>query len=362
MTHFEQLHEEIQNGLEGKNSSIPTGFHRFDRFVSIRKRIYSLIFGGTGCGKTGFVHNAYILNPFDWWMQNKRNTNATLKPILFSMERSKLYTLSKWVSRKIFLEEGINVPVGKMLGWWDIKLTHDEHDLIKMNEDYVNELCEFVDIYEGNRSAADIFRILKQYAEQNGVEEQVSEHKKVYIPNKPNEIVMPIVDHMGLIKRTKDTPVKKEAIDKVSEHMQYFRDFHGYSPVVVSQVNRDISNPIYQKMDSFEPNLDQIKESGRPAEDSDCVISLFQPSRYKTTDKTYNVSKFINPENGADCFRKISILKNTYGEADVGIGMAFMGSTGMFKELVSPREYKNMDDEQLNNFYNSILDYKYFLK
>lgn len=353
MTHFEQLYEEVKNGLEGKNSSVPTGFSRFDKFVSIRKRIYSLIFGGTGSGKTAFVHCAYILNPFDWYLQNK-DKNIKLKPILFSMERSKIYTISKWLSRKIFLDEGMNIPVGKMLGWWKEKMDFDEHDLVKANQDYVNELCEFVDIYEGNRSPADIYRILKEYAEKNGKEEQVSEHKKIYIPNNENEIVLPIIDHLGLTKRTKDLFSKKDAIDKVSEHMQYFRDFHGYSPICVSQVNRDISNPIYQKMDSFEPNLDQVKESGRPAEDSDCVISLFQPSRYKTNDKSYNVQNFINPETGADCFRKISILKNSYGEADVGIGMAFMGSTGIFKELPRKKDMDNFD-------YNNVLNHSYFL-
>ena len=35
---------------------------------------------------------------------------------------------------------------------------------------------------------------------------------------------------------------KKEAVDKVSEYCQYFRDVLGYSPVGVSQINRDLSS------------------------------------------------------------------------------------------------------------------------
>ncbi len=361
MTHFDQLYQEIKNGIEGKNNSIPTGFERFDKFVSIRKKIYSLVFGGTGTGKSSFVHCAYILNPFDWQCKNKE-ASVTLKPILFSMERSKTYTIAKWLSRKIFIDEGKKIPIGKMLGWWKEKLSYDEDDLIKLYSDYVNELCEFVDIYEGNRSPADIYRILKEYSEKNGKEEIINEHKKIYIPNKQNEIVMPIIDHLGLVKLTKDYKNKKEAIDKISEHMQYFRDFHGYSPIAVSQVNRDISNPIYQKMDSFEPNLDQIKESGRPAEDSDVVVSLFQPNRYKTNDRTYNVTQFINTETGEDNFRKVSVLKNTYGESDVGIGMGFMGSTGIFKELPNSKIYKQMNDSEKTELYKTIKDYSYFLQ
>ena len=56
---------------------------------------------------------------------------------------------------------------------------------------------------------------------------------------------------------------KKEAIDKVSEYCQYFRDVLGYSPVGVSQINRDLSSFMTKNITSFEPTLDHIKESGR---------------------------------------------------------------------------------------------------
>jgi hypothetical protein len=87
---------------------------------------------------------------------------------------------------------------------------------------------------------------------------------------------------------------------------------------------------------------------------SDVVISLFQPSRYKTNDASYNnVSKFISPE-GADCFRSVKILKNTYGESDLRIGMAFHGSTGTFKELPKPKHMEEFD-------YESLFTGQYFL-
>lgn len=270
------------------------------------------------------------------------------------MERSKVYTLAKWTSRKIFLQEGVLIPIAKMLGWWETKMTKDEHDLVIGFSDYINELCEVVDIIEGVQNPTGIYKYLKAYAEAHGKTENIDEYHKIYIPNNENEIVIPCADHLGLSRPEKGMN-KKEAIDKVSEYFQHARDFYGYSPVAVSQINRDLSNPIYQKMDSIEPNLDQVKESGRPSEDSDAVISLFQPSRYKTSDPSYEVSKFINPENGADYFRKIKILKSTYGESDVGVGMAFMGSTGAFKELP-----KKADMEYFN--YSDLFNNSYFLK
>src|SRR6478609_11708813 len=125
---FKLLAEEDQSGIDGKNSGIPMGFNRLNKYIGIRKRIYTVIFGATGTGKSAFCHNAYILNAFDWYTRTKPK-NVKLKFILFSMERSKVYILAKWTSRKIFLEQGIFIPIPKLLGWWDTKLTKDEHDL-----------------------------------------------------------------------------------------------------------------------------------------------------------------------------------------------------------------------------------------
>jgi len=263
---FNILRDEVQRGIEGKNSGIPMGFSRLNKYIGIRKRIFTLIFGATGSGKSAFCHSAYILNPFDWWYANRQNTNIKLKFILFSMERSRVYTLAKWTSRKIFLDQGVLIPIAKLLGWWETKLTKDEHDLFLMYEDYVNELCEVCDIVEGGQNPTGIYKYVKKYAEANGRIEEISEFDKIYIPNHENEIVIPIVDHLGLTRPEKSMN-KKEAIDKVSEYFQWMRDFLGYTPVGVSQLNRNLSNPIYQKMDSFEPSLDDVKESGRPAED-----------------------------------------------------------------------------------------------
>jgi replicative DNA helicase len=346
MKDFEILKQEVINGLEGKNSGIPMGFKRLNKYIGIRKRIYTLIFGAPGSGKSAFCHSAFILHPFDWWYTNRDTLDVKLKFILFSMERSKVYTLAKWTSRKIFLDQGINIPIAKLLGWWDTKLTKDEHDLFLMYEDYINELCEVCTIIEGAQNPTGVYKYLKKYAESEGKIEEISEYEKVYLPNHPNNIVIPIIDHFGLLKPEKSMN-KKEAIDKASEYFQWARDFLGYTPIGVSQLNRNLSNPMYQKMDSFEPSLDDVKESGRPAEDSDVVISLFQPSRYKTNDASYNnVSKFISPE-GADCFRSIKILKNTYGESDLRIGMGFHGSTGTFAELPKPKHMEGFDYESL---------------
>jgi hypothetical protein len=346
---FEILKQEIADGLEGKNNGLSMGFNRLNKYIGIRKRIMTLVFGASGSGKTAYVHSAYILNPYDHYMKTKTKSNIKFKVILFSMERSKVYILAKWLSRKIFIDTGNLIPIQKMLGWWDTKLTKEEHKLILEFEWYIKDLLEVVDIIEGAQNPTGIYKYVKNYAEENGKFVQKDEYTKIYIPNNPNEIVIVVEDHLGLTKIEKGMTSKKEAIDKVSEYNQWFRDVLGYSPVPVSQLTRNLSNPAFQKMDSFEPTIDDIKESGRPGEDSDVVISIFDPARFKTNDVSYNAQKFIDTSNGANYFRSIKILKNTYGEDSIRCGMGFQGATGIFKELPKSKEMDNFEFESLFN-------------
>lgn len=350
---FDDLRGEIERGLNGDNEGLPMGFPRLNRFVRLNKRIYTVVMGSTGTGKSAFVHNSFILNPFDWVMSKNNTKGIKMKVFLFSMERSKVLLLAKWVSRKIFLDKGVLIPIQKLLGWWDRKIDQAEYQYFEQYEDYINRLTECVDIIGGSQNPTGVFKDVRAYAEANGKTIVYDEFHKEYIPNDPYEIVIPIVDHYGLTKIEKGMS-KKEAIDKVSEYFQIFRDFYGYSPVGVAQLNRDISNPIYQKMDSFEPSLDNAKESGRYIEDSDQVLSIFEPLRYKTKNLNYNAEKFVNDQTGERHFRSVSILKNSYGESDISIGMAMQGATGFFKELPKPSHMEAFD-------YDTVLTNQYYL-
>lgn len=353
MSAFEDLRREVERGATGENEGLPMGFHRLNRFVGTRKRIYTVVFGPTGAGKSAFVHNAFILNPFDWVMSKHNKQGLKMKVMLFSMERSKIYTLAKWVSRKIFLSKGVLIPIQKLLGWWENKINDEDRMYFEMCEPYIDELMNCVDIIEGPQNPTGVYKYVKKYAESHGTLETIDEFTKKYTPYDPNIIVIPIVDHHGLYKTEKGMS-KKEAIDKGSEYFQMFRDFYGYSPVDVAQLTRNLNNPLYSKMESFEPTLDDVKESGRPGEDADQVISIFEPLRFRTKNLSYEAEKFVNEETGERYFRSVSVLKNSYGESDISIGMAMQGATGFFKEL--PKK------DHMNNFsYQSVLDNSYFL-
>ena len=130
------------------------------------------------------------------------------------------------------------------------------------------------------------------------------------------------------------------------------RDFYGYTPIAVNQFNRALSNPAFLKIESVEPTLEDLKETGNTAEAADVVITLFEPLRHRTSDPKYKAEKFVSPITGSNYFRIMKIVKNSYGEDSVRAGLAFMGSTGIFAELPKSTDMEGFEyDELFNNNY-----------
>jgi hypothetical protein len=344
---FETLSKEVADGIAGRNAGIPMGFQRLNRYIGIRKKTYFLLGGYTGSGKTSLTDNAFVLNPYDWYISQK-NPQIRLKIIYRSMERSRSYKLAKWVCRRIFLDHGVIIPVSKLMGWTD-KMNHDEHDLFLSYRDYLEGMNEVITIIDGPENPTGILKQLKTHALERGRIEQLDQYNKVYIPNDDNEITIIVIDHIGLLKLTKDLPTKKQTIDTMSEHLRYVRDFYGYTPVVVSQFNRDISNPIRIKNGDVEPQLEDFADSSATQNDADVIMALFDPMRYKVADPSgYNLDKLVD-EYGGKYFRSMRLLKNSYGNDDVRLGLGFLGELGMFKELPRRKEITDSDYENVVN-------------
>jgi replicative DNA helicase len=213
---------------------------------------------------------------------------------------------------------------------------------------------DVITIIDGPDNPIGIAKNLKTHALKHGNIEEIDEWNKRYVPHDPNVVTIVVIDHIGLLKLTKDHSTKKQAIDKMSDELRYARDFYGYTPVVVSQFNRDISNPIRIKNGDVEPQLEDFADSSQTQNDADVVLALFDPMRYKVADPSgYNLDK-LKDDYGAKYFRSLRLIKNSYGEDDVRIGLGFLGSIGMFKELPRKKDITDSD-------YGSITNKSYFL-
>jgi len=354
---FELLKREVQKGLEGRNTGIPMGFDRLNRYIGLRKSMYFLVGGLTGSGKTSFVDDCFVLNPYDWYISDEgRKSGIKLKIIYRSMERNRTFKLAKWVSRKIFMDEGVTIPIQRLLTWWtNEKMTKDEHDLFLSYENYINGMDDVITLIDGPENPIGIWKNIKQHAESRGKIEEIDQYNKKYIPNDPNEVTIIVLDHVGLLKTTKDLATRKQVIDRMSDELRFARDFYGYTPVVISQFNRDISNPMRIKNGDVEPQLEDFADSSQTQNDADVVLALFDPMRYKVEDPSgYNLDR-LRDETGAKYFRSLRLIKNSFGSDDVRIGLGFHGELGIFKEL---KKRKDMQDSD----YEAVVDKSFFLR
>lgn len=344
---FNELLTEVDSGLKGLNRGFPTGHERAAKSITIRKNQYMVIGGSTGSGKSSYLDDMLVLNPVEHFLKN-RDGNSRLKILYNSMERSKKYKLARWVCRRIFLDHGIKISVGRLFGWFGT-ITKDEHDLFLMYQDYLGEVEEIVEIYEGSENPVGLAKRVHDYALRNGKVEEVGEYKKVYIPNDPNLVTQIIGDHVGLTKTTKDCPTKKQAIDRVSADNVHFRDFYGFSPTIVQQYNRNLGDG--SKGKDITPQLSDFAETSQTTHDADLVLALFDPIRFKLDESDgYKPGKFRDLEGGKR-FRSLRILKASMGPDDLVVGMAFQPSLGIFKELPKSKDvtedtYKRVINDQ----------------
>ena len=96
-------------------------------------------------------------------------------------------------------------------------------------------------------------------------------------------------------------------------------------------------------------------DSSQTQNDADVVLALFDPMRYKVADPSnYDLAK-LKDEFGAKYFRSLRLIKNSYGEDDIRIGLAFMGQIGMFKELPKRSAITDAD-------YEAVINKSYFLR
>lgn len=364
MSIFGDLRREVEDGMNGKNSGIPMGFERLNNHISIRKSMLYLIGGYTGSGKTSLVDDAFVLNPMDYVLRNQDTTCnecIDMEVIYFSMERRRSFKLAKWISRKIFLDHAVILPVVKLMGWVskDKRINRGDFELFEQYEAYIDALMTKITIIEHPQNPMGIKKFVDEYASLNGTFNKEDPYNPIYTPNNPNKITIIIYDHIGLQKgemRDKISYQKdKEIIDLSSSDARRFRDLYGFSPVKVSQLNRSIANPMRIKNGDVEPMLEDFKDTGNVAEDADIVLSLFDPFRYKVPDPSgYSLDKLKDSE-GRKKYRSLKILKNSYGSDDIRIGLAFQPEVGHFKEM--PK--KNVIAEQ---DYRDILDDSYFLR
>ena len=351
------LQKSIDEGRLGNSVWIPLHFPKMGESVGVGKKMYTLIGGMSGTGKTAFTDLAYVIGPYSWMLKNKDTSDVKVKILYRSMERSQTFKLAKWVSMRLYIKYNILMDVPELLGWGvkKSKVSQEIYDKVVESFDYFNEMLDHIEIIDGTMNPTGILKHVEKYANTVGkievvpylTKEGIQRSKKVYIPNDPKLITLIVEDHLGKLKGEHldgkfYQPQSKDLLDRMSDlNGTTFRDFYGFSPVAVSQFNRGLEDTTRRTKTDLSPLPSDFKGSGNTYEDADVVLALYNP--YKLDDKTnlgYRVSSFVT-DKGHNRFRSCYVLKNSYGNDDVAYGYQFLGEIGMMKELPKASDITN---------------------
>ena len=340
----DSVFNQIEKGRSGDNWGLPMGLPKLEGIIDgVTKSTYTLLFGSTSSGKTSLALYSYIYRPL---MDNINNPDFHI--VYYSLEMSCEALFTKLLSIYIYEKYGKELSYKELLSKKrNYSLSDEDYDIVLKCEDWLKRVEEVITVYDRGLTADRLYSHLIGELGKYGEFEE-SETRKIYIPNNKNQIILVVLDHLGLIRKDKGRS-KKEEMDLASSYLVTLRNRCGISPLVLMQMNRNSSSVDRRKNSWSEPQLDDIKDTGNVSEDAEIVLAIYHPYREKLS--SYRGYKLNILEN---TYRAIIVLKNRYGDNGVAVSTAFYGKVGIWRELPKSEEitdyekYLRLDGKPVN--------------
>lgn len=269
-------------------------------------------------------------------------------------------------SNILYVKEGIRIsPKDLKSTKADNILSQETLEIIQKYESYFNKIEEIVEFIDDVRNPTGIYNIVKDYALANGkihtrqieiTDKQTNETKFIevedyYEPNDPEEYVMVIIDHIGLISPESQNGQKLDLRDSIgllsSNYLLKLRNRFKYIPIVIQQqaaAQESVENKKYNKL---KPSLDGLADNKTTQRDANFIFGLFSPFRHEIPDyMNYDISFF------RDNIRFLEIIGGREGGGGTICPLYFDGAVNYFKEL--PKPDQNDKIQKVKTLINSI--------
>lgn len=351
-----------ENILKGNINCIPSPFNRLSNsFPGIERDKYYLISGATKSAKTQITNYLFVYTPIMYAFKNREQVNV--KIFYFPLEETPenitlrfmsylLYTLSKGAIRISPIDlkstKADNIVNEKIL---DTLKSKEYQDILKFYEENV--------IFMDDRNPTGIYKILRKYAEDNGVIHKKSTEIKnketgntevrqvfdYYEPHDKKEYVLCIVDHISLLS-TEQGMNLRESINKLSEYMMILRNHFHYIPVIVQQQSTETSSLEAFKNNKIRPTMAGLSDSKYTAKDCNLMLGITNPFSYEIAEYLgYDITKLRGNA------RFLEVVLNRDGESNDMIPLFFDGATNYFSEL-PPLKDSNAMNKIINHINN----------
>jgi len=347
------LRRRRQKVLDGGINCIPLSFPRFrQEFPGIEKGRYYVVTGATKASKTQIANYLFVYNTVLYIYNHPGVIRA--KIFFFPLEETKEQVTLRFMAFLIhYLSKGtINISPTDLKSTDERKPVSDE--ILSIMESL--EFSAIFDVYDSIVEFCDsahptgIFKTVENYFKAHGTihykelrfEEEDEFHIKrevtrtvfdKYIPDDPEEIVIALTDHVGMLSLEKDTPTIKLTIERHSSYGVQLRNKYGCTIVNVQQQNTETTNLEAFKNNKIRPTKDGLKDSKRTGEDCDVLIGMTCPNVFEL-DKYmgYDVTKF------RDYFKVLEVVLNRHGRANTLCPLYHDGSINYYRELPRPDE------------------------
>jgi replicative DNA helicase len=352
--YWDRLQKNIERGKQGLNTGIPfQGFTTLSKHIkNIQPGRYDLIFAGTSVGKTAFVNSTYVYGAIEFLQANPDYVHD-LEIIYYSLEIPPEHQMAKHISSLIWREHGIMTNLNEILSLGDNKLRPEIELLIRSYADQMDEIQNKYIHYRSSLNPDFLYKDLITYAEKRGTVVRNNEGLIVeYIPNNPGLITLVVIDHIGLINYSKYRDLK-EAIDQASKTLVFFRNMFNFSPVIISQINRNSEQTTRNgEYENWMPMLSDIKNTGNVSEDANTVIGLASPFYYGVDScMGFDITKYKNR------YRLAKICKNRDGDVNLLASFLFLGEIGRYSQLPKAEEIFGKPEElrRVDEYYKNQL-------
>ena len=326
----DKLFKNIKKGKAGKNIGISTGMAKLDSVIyGIQKSYLYTIGADSSGGKTSFALDTFVYN----LLKNAGDKHISILYYSFEMAADVLY--AKLLSRYIWDKYNEIVTFEDILSLTKI-ITDEQEELVNAAYEWLYEISRHLTIKDKALTPNGIFVTCKDWLKKFGYFEQIDEHTENYIDNDPERYKVVLIDHVGLISGSES---KKIRIDTVVDTFIYFRNKCGMTGVFIQQLNRNAKG-MDRKNSGYELiQLDDFKDTSGTTDGSEVVIALYFPYREKiAVCEGYPIQSVLKKR-----FRLGQILKNRYGQADLNLGMNFLGEIGMFREMPKANEINDYE-------------------
>ncbi len=352
------LREEIKESLiESRNvilnggvNCIPSELSRFrSEFPGVRKKFYYVVTGGTKSGKTQFTNFMFVITPIFYYLKHPDQIKPTI--MYFPLEETKEDITLRFYSFVLnYLTKGrITISPEDLESVDERKPLPQEVLDIMDSEEFIkisNTFEECVTFYD-DRNPTGVWKRVKSYLDEHGKTEyeekevtytddygntktEMVKKFKEYIPDNPNEYIIPIVDHAGLLQEERGMTLKS-TIEKLSEYFVILRNRYKVTPVLIQQQNMETTNLEAFKANKIRPTKDGLKDSKRPGEDCTVLLGITNPNAFDLPEYLgYNISVM------KDSFRVLEIVLARKGRANGLCPLYFNGAINSYIEIPLP--------------------------